>query len=501
MRIRIISILIILFLFPQSTKTQTAMQKNQQDRKPAVAGSFYPANADQLRQVVTGYLKSAKPYQTDGSVRALVLPHAGYVFSGGVAASGFNQINPDTEYKRVFIIASSHRMSLGKASVYTSGDYLTPLGRVAVDRTAAEQLAKNRHFFTDDPSAHIQEHSIEVQLPFLQVKLNYPFSIVPIVVGTQVPSVCEGIAEALKPWFTSENLFIVSSDFSHYPTYTDARKIDAATADAFCSNSIEQFLNTLNANDKLKIPDLATSMCAWPSGLVLLYLTRNRDDLSFHQIDYKNSGDMQPYGDKAAVVGYHAIAVSEQTTGQFGLSRKDKEELLFIARKTVESYVRDRSVPSLEPSAYSESLQTKAGAFVTLKTNGKLRGCIGSFEPSEPLFKVVQGMAIASATQDSRFLPVQTRELKEIHIEISVLTPLRKISSIKEIQLGKHGIYIKKGHRGGTFLPQVATETGWTLEEFLGHCAEDKAGLGWNGWKEADIYVYEAIIFEEQIPK
>ncbi len=477
------------------------MQKIQQDRKPAVAGSFYPANADQLRQAVIGYLKAAKTQQSDGSVRALVLPHAGYVFSGGVAASGFNQINPDSEYKRVFIIASSHRMSLGKASVYTKGDYLTPLGRVAVDRTVSEQLAKNHHFFTDDPSAHIQEHSIEVQLPFLQVKLTYPFSIVPIVVGTQVPSVCEGIAEALKPWFTPENLFIISSDFSHYPEYADAQRIDAGTADAFCSNSVEQFLNTLNDNNKLKIPDLATSMCAWPSGLVLLYLTRYRNDLSFNQIEYKNSGDMQPYGDKSSVVGYHAILVSEQTTGQFRLSKEDKEDLVTIARTTVESYVRGRSVPRLEPSDYSERLKTKAGAFVTLKANGKLRGCIGSFEPSEPLFKVVQEMAIAAATQDSRFLPVQSRDLKDIHIEISVLTPLRKIASIKEIQLGKHGIYIKKGHRGGTFLPQVATETGWTLEEFLGHCAEDKAGLGWNGWKEADIYVYEAIIFEEQIAK
>ncbi|MFH0761196.1 MAG: AmmeMemoRadiSam system protein B [Bacteroidota bacterium] len=477
------------------------MQNNQQDRKPAVAGSFYPANADQLRQAVTGYLKSGKSDRTEGTIRALVVPHAGYVFSGGVAASGYNQINPDAQYKRVFIIASSHRMSLGKASVYTVGDYVTPLGKLEVDRTVSEQLAKKREFFTDDPSAHIQEHSIEVQLPFLQVRLKKPFTIVPIVVGTQVPAVCEGIAEALKPWFTPDNLFIISSDFSHYPKYADAQTVDAATAKAFCSNSVEQFLNTLQANEKLRIPDLATSMCAWPSGLILLYLTKNRNDLAFIQIDYKNSGDIQPFGDKTSVVGYNAISISEKTAGQFVLSQKDKDDLISIARKTVDSYVRNRLVPPLEPSAYSESLKTKAGAFVTLKADGKLRGCIGSFEPSEPLFKVVQEMAIASSTQDSRFLPVQARELKEIKIEISVLTPLRKITSISEIQLGKHGIYIKKGYRGGTFLPQVATETGWTLEEFLGHCAEDKAGLGWNGWKDADIYVYEAIIFEEHIPK
>jgi AmmeMemoRadiSam system protein B len=215
MRIRIIPIIVILFLFPQITKTQTAMQKNQQDRKPAVAGSFYPADADQLRQAVAGYLKSGKADRTEGTVRALVVPHAGYVFSGGVAASGYNQINPDIQYKRVFIIASSHRMSLGKASVYTIGDYITPLGKLEVDRPVSEQLAKNRQFFTDDPSAHIQEHSIEVQLPFLQVRLKKPFTIVPIIVGTQVPTICEGIAEALKPWFTPENSRIIPSTQMH----------------------------------------------------------------------------------------------------------------------------------------------------------------------------------------------------------------------------------------------------------------------------------------------
>jgi len=127
-----------------------------------------------------------------------------------------------------------------------------------------------------------------------------------------------------------------------------------------------------------------------------------------------------------------------------------------------------------------------------------LRGCIGRFEPDEPLYRVVQEMAIAAATEDYRFPPVTPQELGELDIEISVLTPLRKISSIDEIQLGRHGIYIKKGGRAGTFLPQVATETGWSKEEFLGYCARDKAGLGWNGWKDADIYVYEALVFSEQ---
>jgi len=495
------AIFLLLSLMPYPGINQVTMQANTKDRQPAVAGSFYPSDAAGLKKMISGFKASAKPDQTGGLVRAIVVPHAGYVFSGGVAASGYNQLNPDQAYKRVFILASSHRFSFGKASVFTQGDYLTPLGRVPVDTGTAKELIANSNAFTDYPEAHISEHSIEVQLPFLQSTLKQPFKIVPIILGTQVPAVCEDIADALKPYFTSENLFVVSADFSHYPTYEDAIKVDSITAKAFCSNSPEEFIKAIRGNEKLRIPELATSMCAWPSGLTLLYLTRGNSTLSFTGIDYKNSGDIKPYGDKASVVGYHAICISESIQAGFGLTDADRKELISIARSTIDSYIRTRTIPPLNPGGYSENLKVKAGAFVTLKIDGSLRGCIGSFEPDIPLCKVVQEMAIASSTQDNRFQPVKEQELKSIHIEISVLTPMRKIKNISEIQLGKHGIYIKKGFSGGTFLPQVATETGWTLEEFLGHCARDKAGIGWTGWKDADIYIYEALIFEEDVPK
>lgn len=446
-------------------------------------------------------MASAKQDQTIGHVRAILVPHAGYVFSGGVAASGYNQLNPDQVYERIFILASSHRYGFGKASVYTQGDYITPLGRVPVDTEVSRELIRNSDAFTDYPEAHLAEHSIEVQLPFLQMRLKHPFKIVPIVLGTQVPATCEDIADALEPWFNSDNLFVISADFSHYPSYENAVKVDDLTAKAFCTNSTDEFLKTIRNNEKLRIPDLATSMCAWPSGLTLLYLTRGNNSLNFSRIDYKNSGDIKPYGDKASVVGYHAICISKAQESGFALTEADKHELIRIARSTVDSYARTRTVPPLDAGNYSENLKAKAGAFVTLKIDDKLRGCIGSFEPSVPLYKVIQEMAIAASTQDSRFQPVKVSELESIHIEISVLTPMRKINSISEIQLGKHGIYIKKGFQGGTFLPQVATETGWSLDEFLGHCARDKAGIGWSGWKEADIFIYEALIFEEDTLK
>ncbi|MCD6598927.1 MAG: AmmeMemoRadiSam system protein A, partial [Bacteroidales bacterium] len=153
----------------------------------------------------------------------------------------------------------------------------------------------------------------------------------------------------------------------------------------------------------------------------------------------------------------------------------------------------------IDTSNFSKTLLAPAGAFVTLHTaEGQLRGCIGRFQPEAPLYKVVKEMAVSAALNDYRFSPLKSAEIPSVDIEISVLTPLKKIQSIDELELGKDGIYIKKDSRSGTFLPQVAESTGWSKEEFLGHCSRDKAGLGWDGWKDARLYTYQAIIFSEK---
>jgi AmmeMemoRadiSam system protein A len=259
-------------------------------------------------------------------------------------------------------------------------------------------------------------------------------------------------------------------------------------------------MKTMRRYEQSGIPNLATTLCGVSGVLTLLYMTSSSADVTYHPIQYKNSGDI-PGGDKEHVVGYYAIAVTKQAKpgkASFKLDTKEKAALLAIARRTVERYIRTRSVPEVDPTTLSDALKSPCGAFVTLNKRGMLRGCIGRFDASEPLYKVVQEMAVAAATQDYRFKPVEEDEVKDLKIEISVLTPMRKISSIDEFQLGKHGIYIRKGFRSGTFLPQVAQETGWTKEEFLGHCAQDKAEIGWQGWKDADLYVYEALVFGEK---
>ena len=466
---------------------------NMTNRKAVVAGQFYPGDKKTLTNDLTILFAQAKERQNDAI--AVISPHAGYVFSGKVAASAINQINPDKEYKNVFIIASSHTTYFNGASIYNIGNYETPLGEVKVNIDLSTELIKNNDVFNFNSEAHKTEHSIEVQLPFLQFHLQKDFQIVPIVIGSDGVNTPKLVAEALRPYFNDDNLFVISSDFSHYPEYSDAVKTDKATAEAVCSGNPDLLIDIINTYKSSNINNLATNICGWSAALSLMYLTQ--DNYNYNQIEYQNSGD-SPYGSKDKVVGYWAISISAKNESSFKLSDEDKKQLLEIARLAVETKIKKNSKPKLNSDNYSNNLKSNCGAFVTLHKDGNLRGCIGRFDPDIPLYEVIVEMAVAAAFNDSRFSPVTEAEFDEIDFEISVLTPMIKIDNVSEIELGRHGIYIKKGYRGGTFLPQVATDTGWTLEEFLGHCARDKAGIGYEGWKDADVYTYEAIVFSEK---
>ena len=494
--------MILMSLFSGITHAQDP-EGAKENRKAYAAGKFYSGNPSVLKKDLGSLFDQAESRKLD-NVRALIVPHAGYPYSGIVAASAYNQLDPLKDYEHIFIIASSHTAYYRGASIYDRGNYETPMGEVEVDRELAGKMIKNNDIFSYQAKAHLTEHSLEVQLPFLQYYLKKPFSILPIVIGTQEPSACREIAEALKPYFNDKNLFVISTDFSHYPRYEDACKVDELTASAVLTNSAEEFLAILHENESMGIANLATAMCGWTSVLTLLNLTGDDENYHYHKVLYKNSGDADYYPDKSRVVGYYAIAVTSgkkenlsPESADFSLSDKDKADLLGVARLTMEEYVRYGRKPALNTEKFSENLKTPCGAFVTLTENGELRGCIGTFNPGDPLYEVVQQMAVAASTRDYRFSKVTPGELDKIELEISVLTPLHRISDVDEIVLGKHGIYIKKGSSTGTFLPQVATETGWDLENFLGHCARDKARIGWDGWKDAEIYVYEALVFHE----
>ena len=466
---------------------------NGQEKVPVVrpatqANRFYTGDSTALSEEVDSFLAVHRGRTQYDNVAALIVPHAGYYFSGNVAASAYMTLNPKRPYKRIFLLGPSHHEWLDGASVNTEADYYaTPLGKVKVDRETAMQLTKDS-LFSYRPEAHDREHCLEVQLPFLQRRLGEVPPIVPIIIATNDYEKLQRMAAVLKPYFTDENLFVISSDFSHYPSYEVACEVDARTGKAIESGDVGQLIAAIETNARSGKRNLATSACG-EFAIITLMLMLDRHDEVKHLM-YQNSGDIDDH-DPNRVVGYHAFAILRNDSTSFTLTDADKKLLKEIAYESIRDSLDGKPIRS----APHATLNVKCGAFVSLHKHGRLRGCIGHFGEDYPLYEIVAEMARAAAFEDPRFTPVRREELDDIDIEISVLTPMRRIQSLDEFELHRHGIYIRKGYRSGTFLPQVADEVNWTKEEFVAHCSQDKAGLGWDGWRDAELYVYEAIVF------
>lgn len=479
-------------------------------RPAAVAGAFYPAEKADVDSMMNEYFTHYKGEIDYKTVDAVIVPHAGYVFSGAVAASAYARINPKAKYDRVFLIGPSHHVSINGASVNDVADYYaTPLGNVKVDKELCKRLIADNKCFGYTPAAHSKEHCLEVQIPFLQYHLESMPPIVPIIIGTESLATITAIAQALKPYYNDNNLFVISSDFSHYPKYDDANLADRRTGEAILKGDLKEFVQAIIDNSKEGIENLATSACGQCAIATLLMLNHSKKDMTIEHTEYKNSGDSQ-YGGKDQVVGYHAF-VFEHKNGnsgnidndndvndEFMLTKSEKGTLLKIARNAIRNHLNHIKTPAYNDSDLTETLKLECGAFVTLHEGGNLRGCIGNLIGSHPLYRTISEMALAAAFKDPRFYPLTAAEFDKIDIEISVLSPLKQIKDASEFILGKQGILIEKNGMSGTFLPQVADETTWNKEEFLGHCSQDKAGLGWDGWKNANLYTYEAIVFNER---
>ena len=466
-------------------------------RKPAVAGSFYPSSPLEIRSMLGAWLH---PSDDGGHAapQAVIVPHAGYVFSGEVAASAYNCIPRGHSFKRIFLLGPSHRVGFAGASVDTLYAYAeTPLGCIPIDVAVGKELVdKGRGSFTFRNDAHDREHDLEVQLPFLQLTFGEVPPVVPVVIGTERLGILREIAEVLEPYFNPENLFIISSDFSHYPSYEDAEASDLYLADAICSGGLEAFLKALSHLRKMDYPGQDTAACGACAIAVLLAMmdAQGRDLFSVRHLMYRNSGD-SPYGDKDRVVGYNSMLVTRQSDRLFNFSEEERKGMIAAARSSICSSLRLEYDGDAAPVGI---LKEKGyGVFVTLYLGGRLRGCIGRFTSSDSLYDTIREMARSAAFADPRFPSLSRREAPGVEIEVSVLSPLKKIASVDEFKLGRDGIYMVKGSRHGTFLPQVAEETGWDTEEFLGHCARDKAGIGYEGWKDAELYTYQTEVVKE----
>jgi AmmeMemoRadiSam system protein B/AmmeMemoRadiSam system protein A len=465
-------------------------------REPAVAGAFYPEKPDVLSQDVKRYLENVKKERVEGEIIALISPHAGYMYSGQVAASAYKLIEGKT-FDTVIVVGPSHQALFKGVSLYSRGGYRTPLGVVPVDVELSKKIMERGKEIRFLPEAHRQEHSLEVQIPFLQTALKR-FKLIPIVMEPYWSwETCQSLASAMVEAVRGKNvLLIASSDLSHFHSYEKAVELDRI---------VLHHMERLDPEGLNR--DLRNGRCEACGGgpivsvmLAAKALGANRGKV----LQYLNSGDVT--GDRSRVVGYGAGVFFKTMGGtdkmregkkvgvDLGLDDEDKKTLHHIAKTVIENMARGKPVPEFKVDA--PILKESRGAFVTINKKGQLRGCIGHIEGRGPVYRTVEEMAEAAAFQDPRFNPVTERELPDLEIEISVLTPLKRVTDINEIEVGKHGIYIKKGWYSGLLLPQVATEYGWDRNVFLEHTCQ-KAGLPSNAWKDknTEIYIFSADIF------
>ncbi len=492
--------IIFLTLIESNCDAQTAGKRKEKRmeeiREPAVAGMFYPDRPDVLSRDIKRYLDNAKKESIEGEIIALVVPHAGYMYSGQVASYAYKLID-GMDFSTVVVVAPSHRAMFKGASIYDRGGYRTPLGVVPVDIEIAKKIMEKEKRIQFLPEAHKEEHSLEVQIPFLQMVLKN-FKLVPIVMEPYWSlETCQAVANAIVEAVRGRRvLLIASSDLSHYHSYNKAVEMDKIVL-----SHMERF-DTEAINR-----DLSNGRCEACGGGPIIAIMLAGKSLGANKakvIKYMNSGDVT--GDRSRVVGYGATVFYKMEGGvekmkgdkkvgvDLGLNEEEKRILHQIAKTVIENKARGKPVPEFRID--SPLLKENRGAFVTIHKKGQLRGCIGYIEALKPLHKTIEEMAEAAAFRDPRFPPISEKELPELDIEISVLTPLRRIKDVNEIEVGKHGIYIKKGWYSGLLLPQVATEYGWDRETFLQHTCL-KAGLPPNAWKDKDIeiYIFSADIF------
>jgi len=464
---------------------------------PNVSGMFYPDDSSELSKLIDGFLNSANPGPVEGDIFALISPHAGYAFSGQVSAFGYKLI-VGKPYKTVIVIGPSHYFAFRGVSVYPVGLFRTPLGDIEVDGEFTQKLInKDRDIFFE-PRAFEKEHSIEVELPFLQKALT-GFKIVPIVMGDCDLLTCQKLAEFLKNAIKgrSDVLIVASSDMYHGYDYEEAGLVDIQALSCLKNMDAQGLYEGIQAQK--------FQLCGASAVVTTIILARQSGHNKLKVLRYTNSAIVTGKKVKGAwTVGYSSCVIDQEKAclpaGREGamLTKEQRKKLLEIARSSIEVYLRTNQKPQFsEKDAF---LVNEMGAFVTLREHGQLRGCIGNLVGRVPLYQVVRDMAIEAAVGDPRFRQLDLSELKDVEIEISVLSPLERISSIDKIQLGTHGVLVKKGFNSGLFLPQVATETGWTKDEFLSRLCAEKAGLSSDAWKDksTEIYIFTAEVFSEK---
>jgi len=501
-----LALLVIFFCFAAACQANKGSDPDV--REPAVAGKFYPESAAKLKLAVEKFLQDALPVQVKKPV-ALVVPHAGYMFSGQICADGFKQVS-NQNYDVIVILGTKHTNSdLQKISLYPGDGFRTPLGIAPVEKNIISALKKaDPADCTLDKSLHESEHSVEVIVPFIQVVFPKA-KIVPIVVGSPDMEICTRFGQALAKVLKNKNALIVSSsDLSHYPSAEYANIVDPETLAAVAGLDTAEFLATIQAHANRNIPNLYTSACGEAPIMAAMAAAKSMGADSGVVISYANSGDTS-IGDKERVVGYGAVVLTAEGKGKnisvsaqqippavsTALKPADRKSLLAFARETISRILLTDTLPL--GRNFNASLRQKRGVFVTLKKNGMLRGCIGRMAGDEPIGRLVGAMAIQAAFNDGRFSQVTADELKDIEIEISLLTPMKQVADASDIFVGRDGVLLNKEGHHAVFLPQVAIEQGWSRDDMLDNLCL-KAGLNKGCWKNgAEFSTFQDEVFSE----
>lgn len=479
---------------------------NLQIRMPAVAGQFYPADSTKLLTAIKDFLNDAVTKNT-GKPLALICPHAGYIFAGQIIADSYNQAK-NYKYDLIVILGTNHTTEgFNKVALYPGNGFETPLGVSYIDTTVEEELMKSDDDCVFYETPHTKEHSVEVQVPFIQCV--FPgVKILPVIIGAPDYEMCVKFGKALAVLAKKHNALIVaSSDLSHYPAYDDAESVDENTLTAAASLDSKKLEAEIEKQSSKGTENLVTCACGEGPILCAIAAAKELGADCGTIISYANSGDCT-VGNRQKVVGYGSVVYSinkdhpedykfsnhTSEEKKFELNDEDKKYLLSYARKSIKQYLESETVPLARN--FPPNLETNLGAFVTLRKNKDLRGCIGYMREDLPLYGVVGAMAIQSAFNDQRFHPLSEEELPQVEIEISVLTPYKPVKNDDEIVIGRDGVVIKKNNRQAVFLPQVATEMNWDKIELLENLCR-KAGLQPDDWKDAQLFTFQAKIFDE----
>jgi len=473
-------------------------------RLPAVEGKFYPQDPQKLKQAIQQFLQDSKVFPLENPI-ALVAPHAGYIYGGQIAADAYRQVM-GRSYDVIVILGVNHTTAgFSGVSLSDYQAFRTPLGDIPVDEKIIAALLSECRDCTRDRAVHVREHSIEVQLPFVQV-LFPKAKIVPAILHPPDLNMCTRFGQALAKVLKGRRaLIVISSDLSHYPDSENAAKADRATLKAIATLDPGKVASLMR---DLSLPNLDTRACGEASILAGLTAAKALGATRAVVVGYANSGDV-PVGDRSRTVGYGAMVLapgSSQSDTKIldraaprskAIPLRDTEKMLLLklARSTIQRYLSTETVPLARN--FPVRLEFPQGAFVTVKKDGHLRGCIGHMLPDCELCKMVSAMALLAAFEDPRFPPLQMGELGNIEIEISVLTPMKSIASPDEIKVGRDGIHISKAGKSAVFLPQVATENNWDRTEMLENLCV-KGAMPAGCWKQnASLQIFQADVFSE----